>query len=83
MKGILKNWNIVRVLRLVIGIGAIGQSVVLNEVLLGVVGAGLLLLNVLNVGCCGVSGCSIETVKEKKDIVDIKPVGYEEMGTEK
>jgi hypothetical protein len=60
MKKILTGWNIVRVLRLVMGIIAIGQAIATKEWILGLAGGFLLYMALANIGCCGVNGCSIQ-----------------------
>lgn len=76
MKKYLRNWDFMRVLRLAIGIFIIVQGVQAKEWLF--VGAGVLfsLMPILNIGCCGVSGCKTPVSKSSKKIEDIT---YEEV----
>lgn len=76
MKNYLKNWNIMRVLRLALGIFIIVQGIMAKEWLLAGLGGLFLLMPLLNIGCCGVSGCSTLVPKSNKKIEDIS---YEEV----
>lgn len=59
MKNYLKQWNFMRVLRLALGVLITVQGIIANEWLLAGAGAMFTLMPLLNVGCCGESGCSI------------------------
>lgn len=76
MKKYLKTWDLMRVLRLAIGIFIIVQSVVVRDWLF--VGAGVLfsLIPIMNIGCCGASGCNTPVRKSNRKI---KEVNYEEI----
>ena len=54
-----------RVLRLVMGIAGVIFSILNRDILLGMAGGFLLLMAVLNFGCCGVNGCKIKTNNPK------------------
>jgi len=56
---ILKNWGLMRVIRLVLAGVVLTEAFRSNEVILGLLGVILLSQSVLNVGCCGSSGCDI------------------------
>ncbi|TCD01531.1 hypothetical protein [Pedobacter psychroterrae] len=77
MKTILiKNWNIMRLLRLGMGIFIITQGVLAKEWAFILMGSLLSLMATFNIGCCGTSGCSFPTPKHK----DIgKDITYEEI----
>ena len=49
------NWNWVRILRLVIGVGGLAQGVMEGNAVLSVIGATLIFQGAFNVGCCGTS----------------------------
>lgn len=66
---LLRNWNVIRVLRLAIGVWAIVSAFQTNEVLLGVAGGLLLGMAVLNIGCCGVNGCGLPREKMKDQLL--------------
>lgn len=76
MKEYLKTWDFMRVLRLAMGIFIIVQGISAKERLF--VGAGVLfsLMPILNIGCCGVSGCNTPVSKSDKKAEDIT---YEEI----
>ena len=59
-----QRWDFVRILRLVIGVTVIGQAFIMQEWLLGIGGAMLTTMAVLNIGCCGSQGCAVNTRKD-------------------
>ena len=63
MKNYLKNWNIIRLLRLVVGVFVIIQGIIAQEWLFVFLGGLFALMPLMNVGC-GASGCQIP--KHKK-----------------
>lgn len=73
---ILSNWNIIRILRLVLGLAIIAQAVVLKDTFLGVAGLLFSTMAVFNIGCCGTSGCAVPAKRSDKTIEDIT---YEEV----
>lgn len=76
MKDYLNNWNFMRVLRLALGIFVIVQGIMAKEWLLVGFGGLFSLMPLMNIGCCGVSGCSTPAPKSNKKIEDIT---YEEV----
>lgn len=60
MKTILYGLNIMRGLRLVMGLLAIGQAFATKEWILGLAGGFLLFMALANIGCCGANGCTIQ-----------------------
>lgn len=76
MKNYLRNWNFMRVLRLALGIFIIVQGVQAKEWLFVALGGLFSLMPLLNIGCCGVSGCNTPVSKSSKKIEDIT---YEEI----
>jgi len=62
----LKNWDFMRVLRLAAGVFIIMQGVYAKEWLLIIVGGMFTILPLLNIGCCGVSGCSTSVSRKNK-----------------
>lgn len=71
MKTILQQWNLMRILRLGLGIAIIVQGVSAKEIItvvLGVIFGGMTLLNI---GCCGMNGCTINSrTSEKPQKID-------------
>ena len=78
MKTLVNNWNIVRIIRLALGVAAIAQGVTTNEYILTIAGVLILFMALLNIGCCGASGCSIQPKKNETN--NAKEVIYEEVG---
>ncbi len=76
MKNYLNNWNLMRVLRLALGIIIIVQGIVAKEWLLAGLGGLFSLMPLMNIGCCGVSGCSAPVPRTRKKMEDIS---YEEV----
>jgi len=76
MKGYVRNWNLMRVLRLTLGIFIIVQGIMQKEWLLLGFGSLFSLMPLMNIGCCGVSGCNTPVRKSNKKIEDIS---YEEV----
>lgn len=71
MKNYLRNWDFMRVLRLALGIFIIVQSVITKDWLF--VGSGVLfsLMPIMNIGCCGASGCNTPVRKSNGKIEDV------------
>lgn len=76
MKNYLKTWSLFRVLRLALGISIVVQGVVTKDWLF--IGAGVLfsLMPLMNIGCCGSTGCSTQVRKSTKSLEE---VNYEEI----
>jgi len=73
-----QRWDFVRILRLVIGATVIGQAFIMQELLLGIGGAMLTTMAVLNIGCCGVQGCAVNVRKDKAK-VNLEETNFEEV----
>lgn len=76
MKNYVRNWNFMRVMRLALGIYVIVQGAMLNEWLLVGLGGLFTLMPLMNVGCCGASGCSTPIRRSHQRTEDIT---YEEI----
>lgn len=76
MKTILRGWNFMRMLRLVLGIAILVQGIVARDAVTIILGAAFGGMAVANVGCCGAGGCAINTRSTKNDIEDVQ---YEEV----
>jgi hypothetical protein len=55
---LISNWNLVRLLRLAIGMAIIVMAMVSRDVFLGAAGLFFAGMAVLNVSCCGMGGCA-------------------------
>ncbi len=64
-----------RGLRLVIGLIALVQSIIQQDITLGLIAGFLLLTAIANIGCCGSNGCAVNFKNKKKE----KEVVYEEL----
>jgi len=71
----LLNWNIVRLLRLLLAIFAISAAVSQHDALMGIIGGIFMLQALFNVGCCGIANCSVTPQTEKMD----KEIVFEEI----
>ncbi|OQP59048.1 hypothetical protein [Niastella populi] len=60
---IATGWNFMRILRLIIGIVVTVFAIRSHDLLLGLGGSFLVLLAVLNAGCCGAGACSTGSCK--------------------
>lgn len=67
MKNYLKNWNLMRVLRLALGIFIIVEGIMEKEWLLVVLGSLFSVMPLMNISCCGVSGCNTPVRKAIKN----------------
>lgn len=76
MKGYLRSWNFMRILRLALGIFIIVQGVQAQQWLFVGLGGLFSLMPLLNIGCCGVSGCNTPIRKSNQKTEDIT---YEEI----
>jgi len=76
---LLKNWNLMRLLRLAIGVWALIEAFQTRQVLLGLMGALLVVMAVMNIGCCGVSGCNTPMKTRKNSSQKPEEINYEEI----
>lgn len=77
MKEYLRNWNFMRLLRLALGIFIIVQGIQTRMWLFVFVGAIYAMMPLLNVGCCGTSGCAPKSYKNYKS--SNEEIHYEEV----
>ena len=76
---IFKHWNFFRILRLILGLIIIIQSIYTKNYVFGILGLLFTTLAVFNIGCNG-SSCSIQqysTSKQSEEVI------YEEVDTTK
>lgn len=77
MKTILQGWNFMRILRLVLGVVILVQSIIAKDTLIIILGAAFGGMALANVGCCGANGCAVNTpIKTQK-------IDYEELDIQK
>lgn len=75
MNNLLKNWDMARIIRLVAGVG-IGIYAIVSKDYIFLLLAGLFLFQaLLNISCCGASGCSTSDTASQKQVYkeQIKP----------
>lgn len=73
---ILNNWNIIRFLRLGIGLAILVQAIVAADILFGLVGLLFTGMAVFNASCCGSGACATTPSVNK---TGSKDVSYEEI----
>ena len=78
MKTYLTGWNFMRLLRLVLAMIILVQGVIVKDWTFFVMGGFLALMAFLNIGCCGVNGCSVPT--KKNNATTTNEIHYEEVG---
>lgn len=76
---ILKNWNIMRLLRLAIGVWALVSAIQTGQGALGLLGGVVLAMAIFNIGCCGVNGCAPRASTNKKLSKTPGEIEYEEI----
>ena len=77
MKNVLTNqWNVFRIVRLVLGVAVIIQGIIASEILLVIAGIVVSGMALLNAGCCGAAGCHVPVSKKKTNAEEIS---YEEV----
>lgn len=73
---ILNNWNIIRFLRLGIGVAIIVQAIIASDILIGLAGLLFTGMAVFNASCCGSGACATPPAGKKSESKD---VSYEEV----
>lgn len=73
---ILNNWNLPRVLRVMIGIVILVMAISRADLASGIIGAVFTGMGVFNISCCGSGACYTPIKNSKKDLKDIS---YEEV----
>lgn len=76
MSSLFKNWNIFRLLRLILGVMVLVQGIISTELVWIIFGSMLTLLPLLNAGCCSASSCNIPSQPNKNQPEEIT---YEEV----
>lgn len=68
MNRILKNWDLMRIIRLVLGIIIAIYAVTSKEYSFLILGGFLLFQAIMNISCCGSQGCYTGKDKPKENI---------------
>lgn len=76
---ITTGWNFMRILRVSMGLIALMFAFKDQDYILGIAGGLLVVMGVMNIGCCGVNGCSIKVNNSSKNKSAIEDVKYEEV----
>ena len=79
MKALLQGWNVMRILRLVLGVVILVQGIVARDVVTIILGTALGGMALFNVGCCGANGCAVTYRKNLNE----KQISYEELDNRK
>ena len=74
MKAIFNNWNVMRGLRLALGMIILVQAFIQRDFLIGLLSGFLLFTAVANIGCCGANSCGTNLKNQDK-----KNLPYEEL----
>lgn len=69
---ILRNWNFIRLIRLVFGVALLLQSFYEKSAFAGFLGGLFVFQSLTNTGCCGSGSCSIPVTKKNDDVDDIE-----------
>ena len=72
----LNNWNIVRFVRLGIGLVIIVQAIIAADILIGLAGLLFAGMALFNAACCGMGGCATPNLQKKSAS---KEISYEEV----
>lgn len=73
---LLSGWNVVRIIRLILGVMLVIQAIQTKFWGAGLLGGLLLFQAITNTGCCGASGCAVPVNKSKQNVDTIE---YEEV----
>ncbi len=79
MRTLANNWNLFRVLRLLLGIGVIIKGATDGEVVFAVAGGLVALMALANIGCGGSSGCPVPISSQKETCTKQNNITYEEV----
>ena len=74
---LLSNWSMMRMVKLVLSIIILIQSVQQHDLMFGFLGGIFLTQTLLNMCCCGVGGCAVPM--KKNDSSTIQDVQFEEI----
>ncbi len=75
MKRLLKDWDAMRVFRLIVGLFIAVYAICTKDYLLLMFSAFFLLQAIFNISCCGVQGCGSSNAKDEKGVYEdqVKP----------
>jgi len=76
-QNLFSNWDLMRALRLAIGLYAAYQAILMHDYMLGFISAFFLFQAVTNTGCCGTQACAAPP--SKANTIRTEEVKYEEI----
>lgn len=76
---ILKNWNFLRIIRLLLGVMLLGQSFQIHSWALGLLGGLFVFQSLTNTGCCGAGACYTPPPAKKPAATSPQEIEYEEV----
>ncbi|MCO6495141.1 MAG: hypothetical protein J5I91_05610 [Bacteroidetes bacterium] len=79
MKELLKGWNLMRVLYLVMGILIIIQGVETKEWFVALMGGLLLVMGIFKMGCANTKSCCNTAISPKKSESNNDEINFEEI----
>lgn len=79
IKTITQNWSLMRLIRLLLGVMIIVQSVGIKDYLFGSIGLLFAVMALLNIGCCSTGVCSTNIYSDKSTNDSKKETTYEEV----
>lgn len=79
MKTLFANWDLMRVIRVIIGASFIGQGIASHQTSLWLMGSLFTAMAVLNVGCFGSSNCGVQNNTSVSKPENSDEVTYEEI----
>ncbi|MFT3903834.1 MAG: hypothetical protein QM727_11720 [Niabella sp.] len=71
MRTYLKNWDLMRIIRLALGIIILIQGIQTQNKMFIVLGGLFALMPLLNMGCCGTAVCNTRVPKTEKQTEDV------------
>lgn len=77
MKNYLSNWNLMRIIRLILGIVIIAQGFQAHQWMFVALGGLFTLMPLFNVGCCSTAGCGTNYSSRKP--TGTEDITYEEV----
>ncbi len=77
MKKLLINWNLMRFVRLVLGIIIIIQGIITKQYIFALIGLLFAAMALLNIGCCGTMVCNNSKTANSESTT--KEISYEEV----
>lgn len=78
MKTLFNNWNVMRGIRLALGLVILVQAFIQRDMFIGLLAGFLLFTALANIGCCRANSCGVNLKKSNK-----KELAYEELDPKK